>query len=437
MTAARLPQPLPGRVLALGAYLKNAACAVDGADLCWSANHGDLGDPAACLALEASAERLLDALPDGPQTIAHDLHPDFHSTRLALALADRLGVPALAVQHHHAHLAVVAAEHGVVDEPLVGWALDGVGLGSDGSAWGGELLWLDAASRSTAWRRLAQLPALALPGGDRAAREPWRMAAALLHALGRGEEIVPRLGPSVGDAAAATVQQMLARGLNCPRTTAGGRWFDAAAAALGVHRGVQAEAEAAIALEAEAARWLATQPAPAVADPRGAGRPMAETGAIGAGDANDAHQAHFGRRAHGESPPHDVHEAHDARDAQGPLDALPAAVGALFDEPAARRGEAAARFHALLADALAGAAIAAARAQRARLVALGGGCFFNRVLSQRLEATLRDAGLRVLRPGAAGCGDAGLALGQAWIAAWARQHGQLTEPVPDAALAGA
>ena len=144
MTAARLPQPLPGRVLALGAYLKNAACAVDGADLRWSANHGDLGDPAACLALEASAERLLDALPDGPQTIAHDLHPDFHSTRLAQALADRLGVPALAVQHHHAHLAVVAAEHGVVDEPLVGWALDGVGLGSDGSAWGGELLWLDA-----------------------------------------------------------------------------------------------------------------------------------------------------------------------------------------------------------------------------------------------------------------------------------------------------
>ena len=67
---------------------------------------------------------------------------------------------------------------------------------------------------------------------------------------------------------------------------------------------------------------------------------------------------------------------------------------------------------------------------------LGGGCFFNRVLSQRVEATLRDAGLRVLRPGAAGCGDAGLALGQAWIAAWARQHGQLTEPVPDAALLG-
>ena len=391
MTAARLPQPLPGRVLALGAYLKNAACAVDGADLRWSANHGDLGDPAACLALEASAERLLDALPDGPQTIAHDLHPDFHSTRLAQALADRLGVPALAVQHHHAHLAVVAAEHGVVDEPLVGWALDGVGLGCDGSAWGGELLWLDAASRSTAWRRLAHLPALALPGGDRAAREPWRMAAALLHALGRGDEIVPRLGPSAGEAAAATVQRMLARGLNCPRTTAGGRWFDAAAAALGVHRGMQAEAEAAIALEAEAARWLATQPAPAAADPRGA---------------------------------------------QGPLDALPAAVGALFDEPAARRGEAAARFHALLADALAGAAIAAARAQGARLVALGGGCFFNRVLSQRVEAMLRDAGLRVLRPGAAGCGDAGLALGQAWIAAWARQHGQLTEPVPDAALLG-
>jgi hydrogenase maturation protein HypF len=386
-SSALLPAGAPSRVLALGAYLKNSACTLDGSDLRWSAAHGDLGDPAACLALEASAAALCAALAGGPQAIAHDLHPDFHSTRLAQALAARLGVPAVAVQHHHAHLAVVAAEHGLVDEPLVGWALDGVGLGSDGGAWGGELLWLDAPARSTAWRRLAHLPALALPGGDRAAREPWRLAAALLHALGRGDEIGPRLGPSAGAAAAATVQQMLARGLNCPPTTAAGRWFDAAAAALGVHRGPQAEAEAAVALEAEAARWLARHPAPPVA-------------AVA-------------------------------------LEALPAAVGALFDEPAAARGAAAARFHARLADALAGALVAAARAHGVRHVALGGGCFFNRVLSQRLEATLREAGLRVHRPGAAGCGDAGLALGQAWIAAWSLRHGAAAEAAGAAALAEA
>jgi hydrogenase maturation protein HypF len=381
----RLPRPAPRRVLALGAYLKNAACALDGAALRWSAAHGDLGDPAACLALEASAERLLGALRGPPAAIAHDLHPDFHSTRLAQRLAQRLGVPAVAVQHHHAHLAVVAAEHGVVDEPLVGWALDGVGLGTDGSAWGGELLWLDAPARSTAWRRLAHLPALALPGGDRAAREPWRMAAALLHALGRGEEILVRLGPAVGDAAAATVQRMLAHGINAPRTTAAGRWFDAAAAALGLHRGAQAEAEAAMALEAAAAQWLATRPAPAV-------QPAA-------------------------------------------LDSLTVAVGALFDTPRAARSAAAARFHALLADALSGAAIAAAGELGVRTVALGGGCFLNRVLSQRVVAVLAGAGLRVLRPATAGCGDGGLALGQAWVAAWDGHHEHAAAPA--AALAEA
>jgi hydrogenase maturation protein HypF len=380
----RLPAAAPRRVLALGAYLKNAACTLDGSALRWSSPHGDLGDPASCLALEASAASLLDALPGAVQAVAHDRHPDFHSTRLAQALGARLAVPAIAVQHHHAHLAVVAAEQGLVDAPLVGWALDGVGLGSDGSAWGGELLWLDAPVRSARWRRLAHLPALALPGGDRAAREPWRMAAALLHALGRGDEIVPRLAPAVGAQAAATVQQMLAKGLNCPPTTAAGRWFDAAAAALGVHRRPQAEAEAAIALEAEAARWLALHAAP---------------------------------------PPADV-----------TLDALPACVGALFDVPAADRAEAAARFHALLADALAAALIGAARSHGVRQVALGGGCFFNRLLWQRLEAALQAAGLQVLRPGAAGCGDAGLALGQAWVAAWTLHHGVAPEVMGAAAL---
>lgn len=382
-THTLLPRPAPHRVLALGAYLKNSACAIDGAAVQWSATHGDLGDPTACLALAASAERLIAASPGGPAAVAHDLHPDFHSTRLAQGLAARLGVPAIPVQHHHAHLAVVAAEHGLVDEPLVGWALDGFGLGTDGTAWGGELLWLDAPARSTDWRRLAHLPALALPGGDRAAREPWRMAAALLHALNRGEEIVARLGPVAGTAAAATVRQMLQSGLNCPRTTAAGRWFDAAAAAIGAHRGAQREAEAAVAIESEAARWLAAHPAPPV-------EPLA-------------------------------------------LHALAAAVGALFGTPPEGRGAAAARFHALLADTLASAAIAAAQRLGVRVVALGGGCFANGLLAQRIEAALRGAGLRVLSPGGAGCGDAGLALGQAWIAAWTVGHGTARAGVPAAA----
>ena len=131
-----LPRSAGARVLACGAWLKNTACLLDGDRVQWSAQHGDLRDPAACAALEASIEQLV-AQAHGPiDAVAHDLHPDFHSTRVALGWAQRLGVPAVAVQHHHAHLAAVQAEHGVV-EPVVGLALDGVGLGTDGTAWGG------------------------------------------------------------------------------------------------------------------------------------------------------------------------------------------------------------------------------------------------------------------------------------------------------------
>ena len=130
------------RILACGAFLKNSACLFDTqtpqAPL-WSAVHGDLSDPAACAALEQSVQDLL-ARPGAPlDAVAHDLHPDFFSTRLALRLAGERGLPAVAVQHHHAHAAAVLAEHGV-QEPAIALTLDGVGLGWDGTAWGGELL---------------------------------------------------------------------------------------------------------------------------------------------------------------------------------------------------------------------------------------------------------------------------------------------------------
>ena len=132
-------------VLAVGAWLKNAACLLLDGQAHWSPVHGDLSDPQACAALDNSLQALLlQALAAGKpvQAIAHDLHPDFFSTQLALTTAQALEIPAIGVQHHHAHLAAVMAEHGV-QEPVVGLALDGVGLGSDGQAWGGELLWLD------------------------------------------------------------------------------------------------------------------------------------------------------------------------------------------------------------------------------------------------------------------------------------------------------
>ncbi|MBL8324076.1 MAG: carbamoyltransferase HypF [Rubrivivax sp.] len=374
---AELPRAAPAHVLALGAFLKNQACLVRGGEVWWSPLHGDLGTPEACAALSESTEALLRRADGRIDAVAHDLHPDFHSTRLALGVAQRLGVPAIAVQHHHAHIAVVQAEQGWTERRVIGLALDGVGLGTDGLAWGGEVLAVAGAH----FERLAHLPELALPGGDVAAREPWRLVAALLHTAGRAAEIVPRLAPHVGEPLARGVAMLLAKNLNCPRTTSAGRWFDAAAGALGLNLRQAHEAEAAMALEVAATAWL---------------------------------------RSAAEAPPDAGLAALDLR----PL------VTALLDEPDAGRG--AARFHLALARSLVaavqseahGAPAAAARpaggpeSGRSPLdVVLGGGCFFNRLLSRLVERGLAAAGCRVWRPGTVGVGDAGLALGQAWVAA--------------------
>jgi hydrogenase maturation protein HypF len=423
-------------VLALGAWLKNAVCRLplqasadsgsSGAPI-WSAWHGDLGDPLACAALQASVAALQAA---GPVlAVAHDLHPDFFSTRLAQQLAAALGVPAIAVQHHHAHIAAVLAEHALaqpaghghsgddsdahaiasahththayahahaITEPVLGLALDGFGLGDDGQAWGGELLWLHGAQ----WRRAGHLQPLALPGGDAAALEPWRMAAAALHAMGRGNEIAPRFAPLVGQPLAAGVAQLLRQNLNCPTSTSAGRWFDAAAGTLGLTGRRQAhEAQAAIALEACAQRgWYA---ATAGTD-AGAGR-AGLTNAAAAGATATAIPA-----AAAAAP-----GVLDLRPLLLPLFALttPGTV-----PPAAAVDHAAAVFHRDLADALANWVAAAAQRAGITTICLGGGCFANRLLSSRLCAQLARQGLRVLQPKGLPCGDAALALGQAWVA---------------------
>ena len=372
-------QRLPGAavwppVLACGAWLKNAACLLQGDEVLWSPVHGDLGDPQSCRDLEASLEALLARAAATPQAIAHDLHPDFYSSQLAVQLAARLGVPALAVQHHHAHIAALLAEHGLRG-PALGLALDGVGLGSDGAAWGGELLWV----APDAWRRLGHLLPLALPGGDVAAREPWRLVAAALHQLGRGAEIVPRLAPLVGERAAGTVANMLQRDLNCPPSSGAGRWFDAAAGILGISVRQEFEAQAAIALERQASDYLAEQPAPAV-------------------------------------------DGLWHIDAAGVLDLRPLLERLFVLADAGRAGEGAALFHLTLA-----AALADACARHPGLpVLLGGGCFANRLLSRELAARLAARDIPVFAAQSVPCGDAGLALGQAWVAAHWPALDQLT-----------
>ncbi len=186
-----------------------------------------------------------------PEAIAYDLHPDYMATRYALERAEREDLPAIGVQHHHAHIAACMVEHGLSgDRPVIGVSFDGTGYGTDGAIWGGEFLIADYATA----RRAAHLRYIPLPGGDRAVREPWRMA---LAALGDGR-ICPgtttcrRSGTRnrLDDNRLAVLQHQLATGLNAPPTSSMGRLFDAVAALIGVRQVVNYEAQAAVELEA-------------------------------------------------------------------------------------------------------------------------------------------------------------------------------------------
>jgi hydrogenase maturation protein HypF len=339
-------------VVALGAQLKATITVTRGNEAFVSQHVGDLDTPTAVGFLEGTLHHMLSILEVEPVAIACDLHPDFATSQLA----QRLGPPVIAVQHHHAHVAALAAEH-QVDGPLLGLSLDGFGLGSDGRAWGGELLLTDGDN----FERLGHLSPLPAPGGDRAAREPWRMAAAALHALGRGEDIVRRFAD---EPFARPVHDMLARGAACEPTTSAGRLFDAAAGLLGLSRRQAFEGEAAMRLEG-----LVT-----------------ETTVLADGWRIDG----------------------------GILNLLPL-LGRLADGIAPAAG--AALFHGTLIAALVEWAAAAAAARSLGKVALSGGCFLNKVLSEGVAAGLTARGIEPLIARAVPPNDGGLSLGQAFIAA--------------------
>ena len=245
---APLSLPFPeGRaaVLAGGAELKNTFCLTRGAEAFLSEHIGDLTNAHVMAAYEqtvAHYERLFDVC---PRLLAADLHPAYISGQYMAARAAREGLPLVRVQHHHAHIAAVLAEHGVREEVL-GVAFDGTGYGADGLSWGGEFLAADL----TGYRRLAHFSNLPLPGGDKAAKEPWRQALWVLHGI-YGKELsharpafaaqLPKGWPLLLQAAEA--------GLSAPLTSSVGRLFDTAAALLGVRFVNRYEGEAAIRLE--------------------------------------------------------------------------------------------------------------------------------------------------------------------------------------------
>ncbi len=296
-----------------------------------------------------------------PDLIAHDLHPDFASTRLALVMAETLGIPALGVGHHHAHIAAICAEHGV-NEPLAGLAIDGVGLGPDGGLWGGELLRIDGA----ACDRLSRLRPLRLPGGDRAAREPWRMAVAALHGAGLDGQVPGWLNKHFPEREAGPLLAMLAQDLRCPPTSSLGRWFDAAAGLLGMRAESRYEGQAAMELEG-----LAVAHGPESALPGG-------------------------------------YAIRDNELDFSPL--LPILLAC--DDP----GRGAALFHATVATGLAEWALVAVDREKEAKIAVGGGCAMNAVLMSALRRHLEAQGVTLLEARQAPPNDGGLALGQGWVA---------------------
>lgn len=336
-------------VIATGADLKNTICVTRGREAFLSQHVGGLDNAAAIRFQQETVSHLCSILDVTPEIAACDLHPDFRSVRLA----ENLGLPLIRVQHHLAHVAAVIAEHRL-SGPVIGLALDGHGHGADGGLWGGEMLMVEGAR----WRRLASLSPLPLAGGDKAAREPWRMGVGALHATGR-MDLAALLWP--GHEGVARLSAMLARGMQTSRTSSLGRLFDAAAAISGVRLVQSYEGQAAMEFEALA---------------------------------RDASALRSGYRLE-----------------DGRLDFRPLLIH--MAEQRLTGAEASGVFHATLIAGLAEWTAQAAARAGIRTIALGGGCMMNRVLGGGLVGALRDAGLDPYLARAAPANDGGIALGQA------------------------
>ena len=365
---ASLPMP-PGLagappVAAYGGQLKAALCLTADGRALLSQHLGDLDDAATAQEFARAERDYALLVATAPEVIACDLHPDYRSTAHAEARARELGAPLERVQHHHAHVASAMAEaRWPVDAgPVLGVVLDGLGLGDDGTVWGGEFLLCDYSS----FARLASLRPVPLPGGDAAQREPWRNLVAQLDGCGlaaAADRLLP--GRPLGLLRAA-----VAGGINAPLSSSAGRLFDAVAAAVGVAPDHQSyEGEAAMLLEELARRGLAGD---------AAAYPFVTSGVT--------------------------------------LECGPMWAALLADLDAGVPSEAiAARFHRGLAGAVAGLAGRLATAHGARAIALSGGCFQSRTLLELCLAALRDR--VVLTHAKVPPNDGGLALGQAVVAA--------------------
>ena len=250
-----LPHAVPP-ILATGPELKNTFCLAKDRYAFLSHHIGDMENYETLQSFEQGIEHFERLFHIRPEAIACDLHPNYIATRYALERAERENLPFINIQHHHAHIAACMADNGLDgDEPVIGVSFDGTGYGDDSAIWGGEFL----IAGYSGYQRYAHLAYTPLPGGDKAVREPWRMALSWLHTaeIAWEDDLAPvqwaasnnQYSVSSLQSPVAVLQHQLTRGINAPPTSSAGRLFDAVAALAGVRQMVNYEAQAAIEFE--------------------------------------------------------------------------------------------------------------------------------------------------------------------------------------------
>ncbi len=357
-----LPIAAARPILGAGAEQKNAFCLASGTRA-WPSHHiGDIKNYETLQSLRDGAahfERLFEV---APEIVAHDLHPDYLSTRYALEREED-GLLLHGVQHHHAHLAATLAEHGE-SGPAVGAIYDGTGYGTDGTIWGGELL----AGGLAEYERVGRLVTAKMPGGERAIAEPWRMACSWLTQM---RAPLPAAFADIEQPRWNMVARMSMTGMGSPTTSSAGRLFDAVAAICGVRLEVSYEGQAAIEFEA-------------LADPAG-----------------------------GDPYPFPMEAGEMIV-----LNPRPTFMAILADLGAGVPvATISARFHQTIAQATAEALVIAAERAGLDTAVLSGGVFQNRLLLGLTASALEDAGLRVLTPRLLPPNDGQIAYGQVAVAA--------------------
>jgi hydrogenase maturation protein HypF len=355
-----LTKELRRPLLALGGQMKSVFALGRGRHAFLSHHIGDLDHYDAYRAFVAEIEHYERLFSIRPEGLVHDLHPDYASTRYAR----QRGLGAVAVQHHHAHMASCMADNDL-DEPVIGVTFDGTGLGSDGTLWGGEFLVGDYLS----FRRAAHLLPVPLPGGEQAIREPWRVAVSYLEAAGA---CAPSFERRLDPGAARAVRKMIERGLHAPLTSSAGRLWDAVASLAGLRLRATFEAQAAMELE-----WAAT------------------------GEPQDG------------SYPFDLGHGDPVRIDTRPL-IRAVAADVESGTPTARIAR---RFHTTLAGIIVRACSALRQTSAPGAVVLTGGVFQNALLCRETIFGLTAEGFRVYRHRRVPPNDGGLCLGQLAVAA--------------------